>query len=64
MRSAKPPVRLERVGAGITCALLLTFTGVGVAVAEEPPSDVETRGWIDDPYQPHDTSGANLRLVR
>jgi hypothetical protein len=62
MRSAKSLARLDRVAAGITCALLLTFTGGGVAVAEEPPEELRTDGWIDDPYQPHDTSGANARL--
>lgn len=62
MRSAKSPARFDRVGAGITCALLLAFTGSTDAVAEEPPSSsVATQGWIDDPYQPHDTTGASLR---
>lgn len=62
MRSAKSSLGLDRVGAGITCALLLAFTGAGVAVAEEPPAAISTDGWIDDPYQPHDTTGTNLRL--
>lgn len=62
MRSVKTSARLDRVGAGITCALLLAFTGAGVAVAEAPPSAVSTQGWIDDPYQPHDTTGTNLRV--
>jgi hypothetical protein len=62
MRSVNSLARLDRVGAGITCALLLAFTGAGVAVAEEPPPSVSTQGWIDDPYQPHDTTGTNLRV--
>jgi len=62
MRSANRLAPLERVGTGITCVLLLAFTGSPVAVAEEPPPSVATQGWIDDPYQPHDTTGANLRL--
>jgi hypothetical protein len=41
---------------------LLSFTGARLAVAEEPPSEVATKGWIDDPYQPHDTSGTNARV--
>lgn len=62
MRSDKSSARLDRVCAGITCVLLLAFTGSGVAVADEPPSGVATDGWIDDPYQPHDTTGTNLRI--
>ncbi len=63
MRSDKSLARLDRVSVGITCALLLAVTGSGSAVADEPPlEEVSTDGWIDDPYQPHDTTGTNLRL--
>lgn len=60
MRIAKSARRLDRVGAGITLSLLLAFTGAGRAVADTPP-DTGPR-WVDDPYAPHDTTGANLRL--
>lgn len=63
MRSAKSLARLDRVAAGITSALLLAFTGAGSAVADEPPEPTPlAEGWIEDPYQPHDTTGANVRF--
>ncbi|MBK9034740.1 MAG: hypothetical protein IPL61_26325 [Myxococcales bacterium] len=43
---------------------MLTFTGTTRAVADAPPDAPRERDprWVDDPYGPHDTTGANLRL--
>lgn len=65
MRSGKPLRPLVRVANGITWVLLLAFTGAGAAVADTPPAPHDPDHdppWVDDPYAPHDTDGANLRL--
>jgi hypothetical protein len=63
MRTAKSRCRLDRVGAALSSTLLLLFTGADVAVAEAPPDALRDHPtWVDDPYAPHDTSGANLRF--
>jgi len=47
-------------GLGIMC---LGFTLPAIAVADEarPSPQVRDR-WVEDPYQPHDTNGPNLRV--
>lgn len=62
MRAAKSARRLARVGAGITSALLLAFTGAPSAVADAPPDAPRDPRWVDSPYSPHHTTGTNVRL--
>jgi|JI10StandDraft_1071094.scaffolds.fasta_scaffold40731_2 hypothetical protein len=62
MRRAKSRDRLGTVGPWITSSLLLTVTGTGLAVAQPPPAAAPEPRWVDDPYAPHDTTGANLRF--
>jgi hypothetical protein len=41
----------------------LGFTLPGLAVAEEARDTAKVRArWVDDPYEPHDTYGPNLRV--
>lgn len=65
MRSGKRLRRLARAS-GTAWVLLLAFTGAGAAVADTPPDAPRDADhdppWVDDPYAPHDTDGANLRL--
>lgn len=62
-------VMSRRGSARTAAAVLLGFTGAGVAVAQPPPGEtapqppqIEHRNWIDDPYQPHVTDGTSMRF--
>ena len=62
-------VKSTRRSAATGAAVLLVFTGAGVAVAQPPPGEtepqppqVEHRNWVDDPYAPHVTDGTILRF--
>lgn len=46
----------------LTSSLLLLVTGASQAVADPPPPSAHEPRWVEDPYAPHDTTGANLRL--
>lgn len=48
-------------GWGIVC-VCLGFTVPGIAVADDsrPPPEVRAK-WVQDPYEPHETFGPNLR---
>lgn len=54
------PRLLRGWGLVVVC---LGFTLPGIAVAEKTRDTAEVRArWVDDPFQPHDTFGPNLRV--
>ena len=54
------PRQLRGWGLVVVC---LGFTLPGTAVAEEARDTAEVRArWVDDPYEPHETYGPNLRV--
>lgn len=54
------PRQLRGWGLVVVC---LGFTLPGAAVAEEARDTAEVRArWVDDPYEPHETYGPNLRV--